>query len=126
MDLERGTMNISHEIIIQVFRKILIPFSILFSIYRMRKNKGVTIELMFFLNFLLFLIFSRTHSFRYNDPYDIFDKLLIFIIYPICFLISSLSFFKAKRRMDRKEIYQYMGVLISFIIVVALYALNLS
>lgn len=118
-------IEISQEMVVFIFRKILIPFSILFCIYRIHKKKGVTIDIIFSLAFMLFLIFARTYSPKYKIYYDVFDKILILIISPICFSIFSFLYFTNKSESDNKEIYKYITILLFFIIVESLYIMNI-
>lgn len=75
----------SEEFVILIFRKTLLPFTILFCFYHVYRNKKATLNIIFFYVFSLFLIFSNTFSYRHKIYYDIFDKFLILVIYPICF-----------------------------------------
>ena len=119
-------MEISHVMVIFIFRKILIPLSILFCFYRIYKNKIVTLDIIFSLIFIMFLIFARTYSFNYsNIHYDVFDKIFILIIYPICFLILSYLFLNTKSRIDKNKRYKYIIISAFFIIVEILYILNI-
>ena len=80
---------------------------------------------MFLYVFSLFLGFAHTISFRHKIYYDILDKFLILVIYPIGFLILSLLFFKAKNEDVAKEKNKYIGILAFFLIVEVLYIFNI-
>ncbi|GFN35267.1 hypothetical protein [Tepidimicrobium xylanilyticum] len=115
----------SEEAVIFIFRKILIPFSILFSFYRVYKNKKVTLRTMFSYVLYLYLVFSKTYPSSHRIHYDIIDKLLILVLYPIGFLKLSLSFFKVKTEDIDKEKNKYIAILIFFVIVEFLFIFNI-
>ncbi len=115
----------SQEAVVLIFRKILIPFSILFSVYRMYRNKRADLNIIFSLVIMLFLIFSGTYSYREHFHYDVIDKFLILAIYPICFLGSSLLFLINRDKGDKEEAYRYIGVLVFFVVVEILYIVDI-
>ena len=109
-------MNLNEDMILFIFRKISLVISILYSLYHVYKKKKITLHRIFHLIFVLFLTFSYTYTYGY----DFLDKLIIFIIHPICFLVLSVLFLK-KNDVDIKEKKLYILVFIFFVIVELLY-----
>ena len=115
----------SEEVLILIVRKILIPFFIFICFYFLYKNRRTTLDVMFLYVFNLFTSFTATTSFRHETPYDIFDKFLILLIYPLGFILLSRIFFKTSDRNIKKERNRYIRILIFFIIAEALYIFNI-
>lgn len=115
----------NENVVIFIIRKILMPFLILLCFYNVYKNKKVTLRVIFLYLFSLFSVFAHTVSFRHNTYYDIIDKFLILVIYPIGFLILSLLFFKTKNENVEKEKSKYIALLILFIITEVLFIFNI-
>lgn len=109
-------MDFNQDVALFIFRKISLVISILYSLYHVYKKKKITLHRIFHLIFVLFLTFSYTYTYSY----DFLDKLIIFIIHPICFLVLSVLFFK-KNDVDIKEKKLYILVFIFFVIVELLY-----
>lgn len=115
----------SEEALMFIVRKILIPFFMLLCFYDVYKNKRNILRILFSYVFILFSSFAHTVSFRHKTYYDIFDKLLILLIYPIGFLILSFLFFKAKNEYVEKGKNKYIAILILFVISEILYIFSM-
>ncbi|MFA5524208.1 MAG: hypothetical protein WDA24_07605 [Tissierellales bacterium] len=115
----------SEVAVIFIIRKILVPFIVLFCFYQVYRNKKVTYNIVFFYVFSLFIMFTRTFSFRHESYYDIIDKILILGLYPIGFLILSFLFYKGKNKDMTEKKYKYIASLVLLIIVEILFVIDI-
>lgn len=110
-----------HVIGLFIIRKISIPLGLLIDYFRLRKakkQKRVGIENILFPAVLLFLVFSYTYRF----DFDLYDKIMVFFIFPLYFVYQSVIFFK--NRVSKKENYKYILLLLFFIGTQVLYIVS--
>lgn len=110
-----------HEISLFIIRKIAPLFLLLhyLSIRKSNKQKKIKIGNIVFPTVLFFLIFAFTYQF----DYDIYDKIIIFLFFPTYFIYLSVVYFKY--RIDTRENYKYIMLLLFFITTQVLYILSM-
>lgn len=110
-----------HEIGLFVIRKIS-TFFLLFhylNIRKAKKQKKIEISEISFPAYVFFLIFAFTYPF----DYDLYDKIVLFLFFPTYFIYLSVVYFKY--RIDTRENYKYIILLLFFITTQVLYILSL-
>ncbi|MBU5255312.1 hypothetical protein [Tissierella praeacuta] len=111
-----------------IIKKVIIPLYLSYRLYniiksiKQQKSNIISFTKLFQPIVFLFLVFSYTHYFNY----DILDEVMIFIAFPILFLIESVLFFKNKADWTAKEKIIYITILSSFIITELLYVFKLK
>ena len=110
-----------HEIGLFIIRKISIPLGLLihyFSLRKAKSQKKIDIGNILFPAVLFFLVFSYTYRF----DFDVYDKIMVFFVFPLYFVYQSVIFFK--NRINKKENYKYIMLLLFFIATQVLYIVS--
>lgn len=109
-------IEIDQEVAIFIYRKVLVIFAMVLSIYRLFRKHDI-FKIIFLFAFMYFLIFSHTAFTKIS--YDIFDKMIILFIAPAFFLFFSIMFFQEKKmkgEYNKEEKKKYYATLALFII----------